>query len=123
MWRLVHDRCRSIVVNGRARLRASEPGRADGDDPDPEDGRRGRRRLHPRPSCGGRPPVTDAHSLTAKHGSAKHPDRPVAHQRPPGVSDAEAEALGKLGEALEAIEYARGHLYGFHRLSGTADLT
>ena len=31
--------------------------------------------------------------------------------------------MGKLSEALECIEYARGHLYGFHRLSGTADLT
>ena len=61
--------------------------------------------------------------LVRKHGSAKHPERPVAHPRPPGVSDLEAEALGKLGEALEAVEYARGHLYGFHRLSGTADLT
>jgi hypothetical protein len=67
--------------------------------------------------------VTDGNPLTRKHGSAKHPDRPPGHSRPAGVSDAEAEALGKLGEALEAIEYARGHLYGFHRLSGTADLT
>jgi hypothetical protein len=33
------------------------------------------------------------------------------------------DALGKLSEALEAVEVARGHLYAFHRLSGTADLT
>ena len=45
------------------------------------------------------------------------------HQRPPGVDDATVAALGKLSEALECVEYARGHLYGFHRLSGTADLT
>ena len=32
-------------------------------------------------------------------------------------------ALGKVSEALEAVEQARGFLYGFHRLSGTADLT
>lgn len=32
-------------------------------------------------------------------------------------------ALGKIGEALEAVERARGHLYSFHQLSGTADLT
>ncbi|WP_244962922.1 hypothetical protein [Nocardioides dongkuii] len=32
-------------------------------------------------------------------------------------------ALGKLSEALEAVEAARGFLYSFHRLSGTADLT
>ncbi len=45
------------------------------------------------------------------------------HQRPDGVSDATVAALGKLSEALEAVEVARGHLYAFHRLSGTADLT
>lgn len=32
------------------------------------------------------------------------------------------DALGKLSEALEAAEEARGRLYGFHRLCGTADL-
>lgn len=46
----------------------------------------------------------------------------AAHQRPLYVSDATVEALGKLSEALEAIEQARGELYGFHRLTGTADL-
>ena len=45
------------------------------------------------------------------------------HRRPEGVDDKTVEALGKLSEALECVEYARGHLYGFHRLSGTADLT
>jgi hypothetical protein len=28
-----------------------------------------------------------------------------------------------LSEALEMVEHARGPLYGFHRLSGSADLT
>jgi hypothetical protein len=42
--------------------------------------------------------------------------------RPPGVDDATVEALGKLSEALEAVEEARGHLYAFHRRCGTADL-
>jgi hypothetical protein len=32
------------------------------------------------------------------------------------------EALGKLSEALEVIEDARGHLYAFHRLTGSGDL-
>jgi hypothetical protein len=32
-------------------------------------------------------------------------------------------ALGKLSEALEVAEHARGLLYGFHRLCGTTDLT
>jgi hypothetical protein len=39
------------------------------------------------------------------------------------VSDATVEALGKLSEALEVVEHARGNLYAFHRLTGTADLT
>ena len=51
-------------------------------------------------------------------------DEPLPeHRRPEGVSDATVEALGKISEALEAVEVARGHLYTFHRLSGTADLT
>ncbi len=44
------------------------------------------------------------------------------HQRPDGVDDATVEALGKLSEALEVVEHARGLLYGFHRMCGTADL-
>ncbi len=47
----------------------------------------------------------------------------AAHRRPEGVDDATVAALGRLSEALEAVEVARGHLYAFHRLSGTADLT
>lgn len=47
----------------------------------------------------------------------------AAHRRPDGVTDATVSALGKLSEALEAVEVARGFLYSFHRLSGTADLT
>ena len=39
------------------------------------------------------------------------------------MDPAVVDALGKLSEALEAVEVARGHLYAFHRLSGTADLT
>lgn len=46
-----------------------------------------------------------------------------AHRRPPGVDDRTVEALGKLSEALEVVEEARGHLYAFHRRCGTADLT
>ena len=51
-------------------------------------------------------------------------DTPTAeHLRPGDVDDATVEALGKLSEALEVVEDARGHLYGFHRLTGMADLT
>jgi hypothetical protein len=51
-------------------------------------------------------------------------DSPDAdHTIPDGVDDATVEALGKLSEAFEAVEHARGHLYAFHRTIGTADLT
>ncbi|MGY2009117.1 hypothetical protein ACW9HJ_16825 [Nocardia gipuzkoensis] len=50
-------------------------------------------------------------------------DRPdVAHRRPDGVDDATVAATGKLSEALETVERARGHLYAFHQLTGGADL-
>jgi len=49
-----------------------------------------------------------------------HPDD--AHVRPESMSDKTVEALGKLSEALETVEDARGHLYAFHRLTGAADL-
>jgi hypothetical protein len=42
-------------------------------------------------------------------------------KRPEGMTDATVAALGKLSEALETVEYARGQLYEFHRRSGTAD--
>ncbi|WP_026426127.1 hypothetical protein [Actinokineospora inagensis] len=45
-----------------------------------------------------------------------------AHRRPPGVDDATVAAVGKLSEALETAERARGHLYSFHQLTGSADL-
>lgn len=51
---------------------------------------------------------------------AEQPSR--EHRRPEGVTDGTVEALGKLSEALEVVEHARGHLYGFHRLTGMADL-
>jgi hypothetical protein len=44
------------------------------------------------------------------------------HQVPQGVSDDTVEALGILSEALETTERARGHLYAFHQLTGSADL-
>ena len=52
--------------------------------------------------------------------SHDHPDS--AHLRPEGLDDATVAALGKLSEALETVEHARGLLYGFHRLTGAADL-
>ncbi|MEU3642488.1 hypothetical protein AB0E59_03830 [Lentzea sp. NPDC034063] len=37
------------------------------------------------------------------------------------MDDKTIEALGKLRKALETTERARGHLYSFHQLTGTAD--
>jgi hypothetical protein len=37
------------------------------------------------------------------------------------MDDQTIEALGKLSAALETTERARGHLYSFHQLTGTAD--
>jgi hypothetical protein len=44
------------------------------------------------------------------------------HERPAGLDDATVDALGKLSEALEVVEHARGLLYGFHRMTGMAHL-
>ncbi len=50
-------------------------------------------------------------------------DRPAPqHQVPDGVDQATVDAVGKLSEALEWVERARGRLYDFHQLSGRADL-
>jgi len=45
------------------------------------------------------------------------------HRRPHGVPDETIEALGKLSAAIDHIEDARGHLYAFHRLMGSAERT
>lgn len=44
------------------------------------------------------------------------------HQAPDGVAAETVAALGRLSEALETCERARGHLYDFHQLTGTADI-
>ena len=55
----------------------------------------------------------------------EHHEWPIAKSsvdvRPDGVSDETVQALGKLSEALEAVERARGHLYSMHQLIGGAD--
>jgi hypothetical protein len=56
------------------------------------------------------------------------PDKPSTdepspqHRRPEGVSDAAVAAAGKMTEALETVERARGHLFAFHQLTGSGDL-
>lgn len=43
-------------------------------------------------------------------------------RRPAGASDLAVEATGRMTEALETLERARGHLYDFHQLVGSSDL-
>ena len=40
----------------------------------------------------------------------------------PDLDDDTVIALGKLSESLETVDQARGLLYGFHQLTGKADL-
>jgi hypothetical protein len=47
--------------------------------------------------------------------------RATDHADPEGVSDETVEGVGKLSEAFEYIERAKGHLYSFHQLMGRAD--
>ena len=44
-----------------------------------------------------------------------------AHRRPTGADDATVEAVGKLSEAVECLERARGRLYDFHQMMGHLD--
>ena len=46
----------------------------------------------------------------------------AAHRRPPGVGDATVAAVGKVSEALEWLERARGRLYDFHQMLGHLDM-
>ncbi|HSE07050.1 MAG TPA: hypothetical protein VLB29_00175 [Nocardioidaceae bacterium] len=52
----------------------------------------------------------------------RHDDEPLPEHTPPeGVDKLTVEAVGLVTEALEATERARGHLYSFHQLTGSAD--
>ncbi|WP_121195197.1 hypothetical protein [Motilibacter peucedani] len=44
------------------------------------------------------------------------------HVRPEGLDDATVAAVGRLTEALETVERARGRLFDFHQLTGEADI-
>jgi hypothetical protein len=46
----------------------------------------------------------------------------VSDRSRPDLDDDTVSALGKLSESLETVEQARGLLYGFHQLTGKADL-
>jgi hypothetical protein len=59
---------------------------------------------------------------TDKTSQGKVPALDRDHRRPRGLDDTTVKALGKLSEALETTERARGHLYDMHQLTGGADL-
>ncbi|GLY06149.1 hypothetical protein Acsp01_65280 [Actinoplanes sp. NBRC 101535] len=65
------------------------------------------------------PAGTRAADRPAGERTADGPDR--EHRRPDGLDDTTVLALGKLSEALETVERARGHLYTMHQLIGSAD--
>ena len=44
------------------------------------------------------------------------------HRAPADLDECTVEAVGRMTEALETVERARGHLYSFHQLTGTADI-
>jgi hypothetical protein len=52
---------------------------------------------------------------------ARQPDD--AHTRPDGVDDATVDAVGKVSEAFELLQRARGALYEFHQQIGYVDDT
>ena len=65
----------------------------------------------------------DVDEAVERYGSAKRAGSHEPRTRPDGLDDAAVTALGKLSEALEVVEHARGMLYAFHRLTGRADAT
>lgn len=63
--------------------------------------------------------MTTPRTSDAPHAGLQH-DPP--HARPPGVDDATVEAVGRLTEALEYVERAKGALFELHQLIGRADI-
>jgi hypothetical protein len=49
------------------------------------------------------------------------PVKATEHRTSEEVSDETVEGVGRLSEAFEYIERAKGHLYSFHQLMGRAD--
>jgi hypothetical protein len=58
----------------------------------------------------------------AESASEEIPEAPdPEHTRPAGVSDVTVLGVGKVSEALEWVERARGRLFDFHQMIGHAD--
>ncbi|CAO5190495.1 conserved hypothetical protein [Frankia sp. AiPs1] len=81
--------------------------------------------LATEPTAGRRTPDGQAPDGQAPDGQARGypPSGCGSHHRTrEALDDDTAEAVGRLSEALEWVERARGALYEFHQLSGHADL-
>lgn len=65
----------------------------------------------------GNPDPVDPEARGGDHATSD--DHPGAPTRP--VDPETVTALGVLSDALETVERARGHLYAFHQLTGSAD--
>lgn len=71
-----------------------------------------------RQSCGQR---SGGPSAGLRDGPVRRPA--PDHRRPDDVTDETVETLGKVSAALDHVEDARGHLFAFHRLVGSAKST
>src|SRR5690606_30043015 len=67
-------------------------------------------------------PTGKAPVMSDEHDDLRVDRERVEDKLDQGGDDRAVEAAGKISEALETIERARGHLYSFHQLTGTADL-
>ena len=65
--------------------------------------------------------MTDAKMTDARRASAQRARGRLTDPVAGGADAATVAAVGKLTEAFETIERARGHLYAFHQLTGSAD--
>jgi len=66
--------------------------------------------------------MDDTAPLDGRAEADTHDGPDEQHRSPSGVDDATVQAVGKVTEALEMVDQARGLLYAFHRLTGKADL-
>src|SRR5699024_4719278 len=82
-------------------------------------GHRAQAPHRPRPAP---PSDPDGLSVAGPGPGDRTPSVDGTHRRPDGATDAEIEAAGTVGEAMEYIERARGHLYDLHQLIGRADI-
>jgi hypothetical protein len=60
-------------------------------------------------------------ATTTRNGASMAEQPDPAHRRPEGVDDATVDAVGRISEAFELLQRARGALYEFHQRIGWVD--